>query len=222
MYAVERMSQRAIVRFLNKKGIRNRRGNRWSSSNMSKMLANEKYGGTFIYCQTRWPLTGGRIRNPPDKWIRVEGAIEPIVTKEIFEATRRRLQENRELTDTDLLNYLTAAWCTAGYLSIPRVNRDKVCPTVPIYRNHFGHITDAYKLIGYKQVHVYRYSKVAGNMRNVHRTVLCQLSSAAKRDTVVFDEKPGFDSQRLNDGCCHRASISQPQKIYAPRLEALP
>ena len=101
MYAVEHMSQRAIVRLLNGKGIRNRRGNRWSSSNMSKMLANEKYGGTFVYCQTRWPLTGGRIRNPPDKWIRVEGAIEPIVPKEIFKATRRRLEEGRELTDTD-------------------------------------------------------------------------------------------------------------------------
>ena len=58
MYAIERMSQREIVRVLNRKGIRNRRGNLWSASNMSKMLANEKYVGTFVYSKTKWPLTG--------------------------------------------------------------------------------------------------------------------------------------------------------------------
>jgi DNA invertase Pin-like site-specific DNA recombinase len=189
MYAVEKMSQREIVRTLNKKGIRNRRGNRWSASNMSKMLANEKYGGTFVYCQSQWPLTGGRIPIPSQQWIRVEGAIEPIVSQDVFEAAQRRLREGRKWTDTDLLNYLTAAWCTAGYLSIPRVNRDKVCPTAPTYRDHFGHITDAYRLIGYKQVHVYRYSKIGGDMRRVHRNILCQLTSASKREVITFDEE---------------------------------
>ncbi len=75
MYTIERMSQREIVRLLNNKGIRNRRGNLWSASNMSKMLTNEKYGGTFVYSKTKWPLTGRHERNPPNMWVRVEGAI---------------------------------------------------------------------------------------------------------------------------------------------------
>lgn len=188
MYAVDGLSQRAIVKLLNRKGIRNRRGNPWSASNMSKMLANDKYGGIFTYGRTKWPLTGGRTPVPRQKWIRLEGAIEAIVSKDIFDAAQQRLFEAGPYTDTDLLNYLTAAWCTAGYLSIPRVNRDKVCPTAPTFRDHFGHITDAYKLIGYKQVHVYRYSKIAGEMRRVHRNVLCQLTAAPDCGTVVFDE----------------------------------
>lgn len=135
MYAIERMSQREIVRTLNRKGVRNRRGNPWSASNMSKMLANEKYGGTFVYSRTKWPLTEGRLRNPPNEWIRVEGVIEPVVAEDIFDAAQRRLKERQELTNVDLLNFLTALWCTAGYLSIPRVNRDSVCPTAPTYRD---------------------------------------------------------------------------------------
>lgn len=189
MYAVERMSQREIMRLLNRKGIRNSRGNRWSASNMSMMLANEKYRGTFVYCQTKWPLAGGRVRNPRTDWVRVEGAIEPVISEDIFDKAQRRLKERQELTNADLLNYLTALWCTAGYLSIPRVNRDRVCPTAPTYRDQFGRITDAYKLIGYKQVHVYRYSKISGNMRHVHRTVLSRLITAAKRNAIAFDEK---------------------------------
>ena len=121
--------------------------------------------------------------------LRVEGAIDPLVPTDIFDATRRRLKERQELTNVDLLNYLTALWCKAGYLSIPKVNRDRVCPTAPTYRDHFGRITDAYKLIGYKQVHVYRYSKIDGKMRHVHRKFLCWLITAIKRDTIVFDEK---------------------------------
>jgi hypothetical protein len=225
MYAIERMSQRAIVRYLNSKGIRNRRGNVWSASNMSKLLSNEKYGGTFTYCRTKWPLTGQRVRNSPHKWIRIEDAIEPIVSKELFRAAQQRLCENKELTNTDLLNYLTAVWCTAGYLSIPRVNRDRVCPTAPTYREHFGRITEAYKLIGYRQTHAYRYSKISGEMRRVHRSILCQLTSAPKCGEITFDE----ESQILT--ICELAVVvvvlpylspqSNPQpgwKIYFDRL----
>jgi hypothetical protein len=186
---VEGMTQRAIVRLLNERGVLNRRGNRWSAANMSKTLANEKYSGTFVYARTKWPLTGGRISVPRHKWIRVEDAIEPVVSKETFEATRRRIEQERPWTDADLLNYLTAAWCATGYLSIPRVNGDKVCPTAPTYRDHFGRMSNAYKLIGYKQVRVCRYSKVSGNMRNVHRRVLCQLTSATKKHSITFDEE---------------------------------
>ncbi len=196
MYA-EGKSQRDIVRHLNHKGVRNRRGNRWSPANVSKMLANEKYGGTFVYGRSKWPLTGGRVPKPSQQWIRVEGAIMPVVPKHIYEAARRRLSEGWALSDIDLLNYLTAAWCTNGYLSIPSVNRNPVCPTAPTYRDHFGHITKAYRLIGYRQAHTYRYSKISGKMRHVHRSTLSQLISAIKNNAVAFDETEQV--VRIND-----------------------
>jgi hypothetical protein len=164
---------------------------------MSKTLANEKYAGTFVYGVSKWPLSGGRTLVPKSEWVRVKGAIRPIVSDQVFAAAQRRRIENEPLTKNDLLNYLTAVWCTAGALSIPIVNRDMFAPSAPTYRDHFGHITEAYRLIGYKRVHSYRYSKISGEMRRVHREILCQLTAAPRgcvtyeelSDTVTFDGK---------------------------------
>ena len=53
-----------------------------------------------------------------DEWIRVEGVIKPVVAEDIFDAAQRRLKERQELTNVDLLNFLTALWCTAGDLPL--------------------------------------------------------------------------------------------------------
>lgn len=190
LFIAERMPHRQIARHLNKKGLRNRRGNPWSNSNIINMLRNEKYAGTFVYCRTTWPLLGGRTENSPDQWVRVEDKIEPIVDRETFEAAQRLLKDGWTFTDNELLDYLTVAWCTTGYLSAPRLNKNKFAPTPVTYRERFGSLASAYRLVGYKRVHAYRYSRCADRIRIIHRNLICQLiSTVGVHDAVVFDEE---------------------------------
>lgn len=61
LYVEEYMPHRAIARHLNKLGLRTSRGNAWSNYNISKILKNEKYAGTFVYGKSTWPLLGGEF-----------------------------------------------------------------------------------------------------------------------------------------------------------------
>ena len=177
LFTVERMPHKQIARHLNKKGLRNRRGNPWTNFNINNMLRNEKYAGTFVYGQTSWPMLGGRTENPPERWVRVENKIEPVVNRETFEAAQRLLKDGWTYTDNELLDFLTAAWCFNGYLSAPRLNKNKFSPTPVTYRERFGTLTDAYRLIGYRPVHAYRYSKAGEHIRRTHRSLICRLTS---------------------------------------------
>ena len=113
LFVVERMPQWQIAQHLKNKGLCNQRGRPWSKSNISMMLGNEKYAGTFVYCRSTWPLGGGRTRNSPNEWVRVEGAVEPIIDREMF-ITAQSLKNRWAFTNNELLDHLTAAWCTAA------------------------------------------------------------------------------------------------------------
>lgn len=227
LFVIEHMPQWQIAQHFNNKGIRNARGKPWSKSNICLMLANEKYAGTFVYCRSNWPLEGGRTPNPKKEWVRVEGAIEPIVDRETFDAAQRLL--NRwAFTNNQLLDYLTAAWCSRGYLSAPSLNRNEIGPWAVTYREHFGSLANAYSILGYKAVHAYRYSRYGEHLRLIHRNLICRLTAAAgHRGPIKFDE----EKQVLHvDGILDvavivlpylpRANTVQPGwKLYLDRLE---
>ena len=58
-----------------------------------------------------------------------------------------------------------------GYLSAPRLNKNKFAPTPVTYRERFGSLYNAYRLVGYKAVHAYRYSKAGDQVRRTHRNL---------------------------------------------------
>jgi len=190
LFVVEHMPQWQIAQHLNNKGSCNQKGNPWSKSNISMMLCNEKYAGTFVYCRSTWPLGGGRTRNSPNEWVRVEGAVEPIIDRDTF-ITAQSLKNRWAFTNNELLDHLTAAWCTAGYLSAPRLNKNKFAPVPVTYRDRFGSLMNAYRLVGYKSVHAYRYSKAGDQIRCMHRNLICRLTSTAHytAGTTIFSEE---------------------------------
>jgi DNA invertase Pin-like site-specific DNA recombinase len=190
LFVVERLPQYQIAQHLNNKGICNAKGNPWSKSNIAMMLSNEKYAGTFVYCRSAWPLEGGRTRNSRDEWVRVEGAIEPLIDRSTFESAQGLL--NRwAFTDNEMLDHLTAVWCNAGYLSAKCLNNNKLAPTPVTYRDRFGSLLTAYRLVGFRTVHAYRYSKCGDHIRLIHRNLICQLTSLAggRAGVITYDEE---------------------------------
>lgn len=189
LFIVERMPHRKIARHLNAKGLKNRRGNPWSNWNIINMLRNEKYAGTFVYCRTSWRLAAEPTANAPDKWVRVENAIEPVVDRKTFDTAQVLLKDGWTYTDNEMLDYLTAAWCTTGYLSAPRMYKSKFTPTPVTFRARFGSLANAYRLIGYRAVHVYRYSRAGDLVRRLHRDLICQLTSTNDEhtDKIIFN-----------------------------------
>ena len=73
-----------ICRDLNERGVTNR-GRRWQKNSIHYLLTNEAYTGTAVWGKT------SRVGKTPDP-VRVEGAWEPLVTKELFDGVREALR----------------------------------------------------------------------------------------------------------------------------------
>ena len=155
LFVIERTPHKRIARILNEMEVLNGCGNQWSGNNVRDILSSEKYIGNFTYNRTSLRLQSKRVYHPKDKWIRIEGVMEPIVDRKIFASAQLLLNETWALSDTDLLDYLTAAWCVTGYLSSGNVHRIKCAPAINTYVARFGSLVNAYRLIGYIASHNY-------------------------------------------------------------------
>jgi hypothetical protein len=113
-----------------------------------RMLTCEKYIGNLVYNQKSGKLRRKRRSNPPEQWIRREGAIEPIIDHALFEKARKILAKRpiRKLrswsSDADLLNRLEGLLKEKGRLSCVLIDSS-------LYRLRFGSLGKAFERIGY-------------------------------------------------------------------------
>lgn len=192
LFNEERRSFGQIADFLNARGTRTARGMLWRKETISDVLRSEKYAGTFVFGMTKWPMRGPPIPVPRDKWIRVENAIPPVVDRKTFEKAQMLLKDGPNFSDNELLDYLSAAWCGLGLLSAPVLDDCAFAPTHQTYRERFGTLTNAYKLIGYKQIDTYRYTHAPVPIRVMHRRVIETFFSLR----YAFNNPIGFDFDR--------------------------
>lgn len=140
-----------------------------------------------------------RIYHPREKWLRVKGAIEPIIDQDIFDSAQLLIGDTWALSNNDLLDYLTSAWCVTGYLSAGRINQAKMMPCVNTFHERFGSLANAYRMVGYKPTHVYHYTKIGHQLRLIDRNIFCQLTSNIESHgaTVKYEEET--QSLRINN-----------------------
>lgn len=190
-FAIERASIREIIRGLTEKGARNARGNSWTIQNVADILGCEKYAGTYVYNRTSESLHQRRIYFSSEKWLRVPNAIEPIVDARTFAEAQCRLGETWKISDVDLLNYLTATWCVTGYLSCGTLALNRYAPSPACYLERFGCLRNAYRQIGFRQSHHYRYEDIGDFLRQCDRNLIARVTSTreAAEGLVRYDEK---------------------------------
>jgi DNA invertase Pin-like site-specific DNA recombinase len=172
----ERKSEARIATILNKKGVANSMGGRWSHATINQLLRNEKYIGNNVWNQTSCKLKSRSVRNDPEMWIRADGVFEPIVDRSVFEAAQgilgRRQQftcrgRRKGFTDQQMLNALRELLGRHGYLSVALIERNASVPSTILYTKRFGGLKQAYKLIGYTQSRWFRGLTPTGRPRGL-------------------------------------------------------
>ena len=130
--AIEGLTIRKVIKRLQEKGIKPRRGPRdvWSTGTLCKLLRNEAYVGDAYYGKTYGvvpvhPLKTERYRKdkksstrprPRNEWIKIP--IPAIVDRNLFELAQNKLKTNFELSKRNQkYAYLLTGkiWCTCGY-----------------------------------------------------------------------------------------------------------
>lgn len=103
----EGKGEAAIAAELNADQIRNALGNHWQRSAVHDILINEKYAGNFVFNRSSKKLRRKWIANPPEMWIRHDGALSPIIEADMFANAQAIIAKRRvELSDQDMLDRL--------------------------------------------------------------------------------------------------------------------
>jgi DNA invertase Pin-like site-specific DNA recombinase len=149
-FAKQRKSLREIARLLNQKEIKNARGGPWQWHHVRQVLRNENYIGNIVWNRQSVKLKGKAVNNPPDRWVRTTGAIEPIIERSLFDATQAILSERPQaLTQEQRLAPLRRLLRRRGTLSMKLINRSAGTPSASSYVRWFGSLANAYALVGF-------------------------------------------------------------------------
>lgn len=167
------MNEREIAHALNAEGLLTDFDRPWSRGSVHQVLTNEKYIGNNVYNKTSSKLRKRISRNPPDKWVRCDGAFQGVVSLEVFAGVREIiLQRSHRLDDAQLLELLRTLLQRAGSLSGMLIDEQDNMPSSTVYINRFGGLLRAYTLIGYTPDRDYRYLEINRSLRQLHPQVL--------------------------------------------------
>jgi site-specific DNA recombinase len=85
----------------------------WNRTTVRNMLRRGAYAGDFYYGKANRRRRGPDVKNPRESWIRV--SVDPIVSREIWQAAQDRLERNRHRTVKQTgYNYLLRQRVTCG------------------------------------------------------------------------------------------------------------
>jgi DNA invertase Pin-like site-specific DNA recombinase len=92
----ERKTELEIARELNEQRMFNELGRPWRMLSIRRLLACDKYIGSYVYNRKSGKLKGKRTPNPPDLWVRCDNAFEAIIDPALFRAAGRSSIGGRE------------------------------------------------------------------------------------------------------------------------------
>lgn len=150
-----------IASELNRNNIPADNGQPWTRCKIHQILTNEKYIGNNVYNRTSGRLKTRSVRNPQEKWVRCDGAWEPVVSIAKFEAAKSIIEARAvQYSDDELLDKLRHLLKLRGRLSGIIIDEEELFPSSSIFRSRFGGLVRAYSLIGYNPQHDYSYLEI--------------------------------------------------------------
>jgi DNA invertase Pin-like site-specific DNA recombinase len=200
MFVLQRRSEREVALILNEEGVATGLDHGWTRGIIHQILTNEKYIGNNVYNRVSFKLKKVRVVNPPDMWIRGDGAFEPIVESDFFEAAQHIIAErSRRFTDEQLLALLQDFRVRKGALSGFVIDEDEDMPSSSAYRHRFGSLVNAYSLIGYDAGRDYRYLETNRALRIMHPQIVAGTVSEIERVGGAVAIDPTTDLLCVND-----------------------
>lgn len=193
-----RLTERQIATALNRRGVSAVNGRAWTRQAVWRILLNERYIGNYVWNQESIKLKSERVDNSPEKWIRAEGVIQPIIERELFQSARDIIRERlRDLSEEDKLKPLKVLLLKHGTLSRRIIDEAPGVPSSASYHRWFGGLIPTYNLVGFRGYR--KFSRRAGPMRSRHATTLHLTDNDLLdllRDSL---KKHGYLSRRIID-----------------------
>jgi len=200
MFVVQRRSETEIAAALNAEGLMTDLGRAWTRGMVHQILTNEKYIGNNVYNRVSFKLKAKRVVNPPQAWVRADGAFDGVVEPDFFEAAQRIIQDrSRRFSDQDLLDHLAALLAKKGWLSGWVIDEVEDMPSSSTFRHRFGSLIRAYQLVGYSPGRDFRYIETNRALRALHPNVVNQIVADIGDVGGQVHRDPVSDMLHIND-----------------------
>jgi len=200
LFTLQGLSEREIATLLNSEGVSTDHARPWTRGTVHQVLTNEKYIGNNVYNRVSFKLKAKRVVNPPDLWVRADGAFEAVVEGDFFMAAQRIVNDrSRRFTDAEMLERLSHLYEQKGWLSGLVIDEGEDMPSSSIYRRRFGSLVHAYQLIGYSPGRDYRYIEVNRALRDMHPGVVASAIAEIQAIGGEVRQDPNTDLLRINE-----------------------
>jgi DNA invertase Pin-like site-specific DNA recombinase len=220
-------SESEIASALNERGVMTDFGRPWTRAAVHQVLTNEKYIGNNLYHRTSFKLKRRHVVNPPDKWIRADGAFASIVDPAIFLKAREIiLARSRKYTDDEMLELLRSVLSRHGQISGILIDETEGLPSSAAYRHRFGSLVTAYRLIGYDPEIDFSFIEINRRLRQEHAATVASVIRQIQALGVTVSQYPATELLHLSNElwvsivlCRHRSTAAGSSR-WVIRLDA--
>ncbi|MBF0341462.1 MAG: recombinase family protein, partial [Magnetococcales bacterium] len=158
-----------MARELQEQGLESDEPHLWNRGLVNQILSNEKYIGNNIYNRQSYKLKQERVVNPPDMWVRAKAVFDAIVDPKLFYTAQGIIQErNRRYSNEEMLELLKQLYRSKGHLSGMIIDEAEHLPTSGVYKQRFGSLIRAYKMVGFTPDVDYSYLEINKRLREMH------------------------------------------------------
>ncbi len=181
LFLNEGMPERVIASVLNREGYRTDLGRLWTRGTVHQILTNEKYIGNNVYNRTSFKLKIKHRSNPPEEWIRKNGAYEAMVPTDWFVRVQAIIvARSRHLDDNEMLGVLKQLLDRHGALSGLIIDEQDGAPSSATYRTRFGSLLRAYSLVGFHPARDYAYLEINRALRRRHPGIVAEVMAGVE------------------------------------------
>jgi DNA invertase Pin-like site-specific DNA recombinase len=169
----EGLTEAQIAERLGGEGTPTGWGRPWTPSVVRGILTNEKYVGDNVFNRRSFKLKQRRVSNPPAHWVCARDVFEPLVSRDLFDGVRTVIQTRRHrLSDEEMLNALRALLQQHGSLSAVIIDEAEGVPPSSAYRQRFGTLSRAYRLVGAEPRRDDAYVEINRALRAMHPQIV--------------------------------------------------
>jgi DNA invertase Pin-like site-specific DNA recombinase len=189
-----------IAERLNDMLVLPKNGTLWTYDKVRDILSNEKYIGNNVYNRSSRKLKTPRVPNPPEMWIRKEGAFQGIVPKEVF-LTAQNILNARIIpyTDEHLLEKLRQLLKKTGWLTGNLIDETDDMPRTRAYTARYGSLKQAYELVGYWKPSDLDNLEVNRRVRRMYPDIIGRIEATLSQRGATVWRDPKTDLLHINE-----------------------
>jgi DNA invertase Pin-like site-specific DNA recombinase len=192
--------ERDIAALLNGRGTPTDLGRSWTRGTVHQVLINEKYVGNNVWNKSSFKLKKKHVRNSPEMWIRAQGAFEPIVDQQLFDAAQAIiLERSYKISDDEMLQSLRNLFASNGYLSGIIIDESGHMPSSSTYQSRFGSLLRAYQLVGFTPDRDFRYIEINRALRRMHPGLVADTIAGIEHAGGQASQDPSTDILTVNN-----------------------